>query len=248
MKRDYSIDFIKFFALLLIINSHADICYPQYKMLATGGAIGDSLFLFCSGFTLFLGGVKRFDNYYKRRINRIYPTVFAVIVVMICMDGGLDNISHILYMGAGRPFLNAIMCYYIILYIIRKYLMNKMPIVWLTLIVIVLIAYWFFPYKMETGEKGIYGTSSLFRWIPYFGMMLMGALVGVKREKIECCLYSDTIKLFLCIVLFYGIQMVAHKVDIIAPLQIISIPFLMGICFYAYKVCRAKIFMEIYNS
>lgn len=56
--RDYSVDVIKFFAVILIINSHADIMYPQLKILATGGAIGDCLFLFCSGFTLFMGGGK----------------------------------------------------------------------------------------------------------------------------------------------------------------------------------------------
>ena len=38
--RDISIDILKFFAVFLIINSHADICYPKYSMLATGGAIG----------------------------------------------------------------------------------------------------------------------------------------------------------------------------------------------------------------
>ena len=34
--RDISIDILKFFAVFLIINSHADICYPKYSMLATG--------------------------------------------------------------------------------------------------------------------------------------------------------------------------------------------------------------------
>jgi peptidoglycan/LPS O-acetylase OafA/YrhL len=53
-KRDISIDIIKFLAVLFIINSHADVCYPKYSALATGGAIGDALFLFCSGYTLFL--------------------------------------------------------------------------------------------------------------------------------------------------------------------------------------------------
>ena len=56
VKRDISIDIIKFAAVILIINSHADIMYPQWKILATGGTIGDCLFLFCSGFTLFMGG------------------------------------------------------------------------------------------------------------------------------------------------------------------------------------------------
>ena len=52
-ERDYSIDILKFFAVFLIINSHMDICYPKYSVLATGGAIGDCLFLFASGYTLF---------------------------------------------------------------------------------------------------------------------------------------------------------------------------------------------------
>lgn len=55
--RDISIDIVKFFAVFLIINSHADICYPKYSVLATGGAIGDALFLFCSGYTLWGGKI-----------------------------------------------------------------------------------------------------------------------------------------------------------------------------------------------
>lgn len=77
--RDIAVDILKFLAVLLIINSHADIMYPQMKILATGGAIGDCLFLFVSGFTLFLGSMKNFTAYYKRRITRIYPSVFAAV-------------------------------------------------------------------------------------------------------------------------------------------------------------------------
>lgn len=55
-ERDFAIDVVKFLAVLLIINSHADVMYPHLKILATGGAIGDCLFLFCSGFTIFWGG------------------------------------------------------------------------------------------------------------------------------------------------------------------------------------------------
>ena len=62
-QRDISIDILKFIAVFLIINSHMDALYPKYKMLATGGAIGDVLFLFASGYTLFLSNRKlRFDN------------------------------------------------------------------------------------------------------------------------------------------------------------------------------------------
>lgn len=58
-QRDFRIDVLKFLAIFLIINSHSDIAYPKYSILATGGAIGDCLFLFCSGYTLLLGGGKK---------------------------------------------------------------------------------------------------------------------------------------------------------------------------------------------
>ena len=54
-QRNISIDILKCFAALIITNSHMDILYPKFGALATGGAIGDALFFFCSGFTLFLG-------------------------------------------------------------------------------------------------------------------------------------------------------------------------------------------------
>lgn len=80
-RRDISIDVLKFFAVFLIINSHMDICYPKYSMLATGGAIGDCLFLFASGYTLFWKQPVGFASWYKRRINRIYPSVIMCALV-----------------------------------------------------------------------------------------------------------------------------------------------------------------------
>jgi peptidoglycan/LPS O-acetylase OafA/YrhL len=79
--RNPSIDILKFIAAIFITNSHMEALYHPYEILATGGAIGDVLFFFCSGFTLFLGRMDRFDNWYKRRINRIYPSVFAVGII-----------------------------------------------------------------------------------------------------------------------------------------------------------------------
>lgn len=36
-KRDLSIDILKFFAVLLITNSHMETLYPRFAALATGG-------------------------------------------------------------------------------------------------------------------------------------------------------------------------------------------------------------------
>lgn len=36
-QRDIGIDILKFFAVLLITNSHMELLYGKYSMLATGG-------------------------------------------------------------------------------------------------------------------------------------------------------------------------------------------------------------------
>lgn len=54
--RNVGIDILKCIAAILITNSHMGMLYGKYSVLATGGAIGDALFFFVSGFTLFLGG------------------------------------------------------------------------------------------------------------------------------------------------------------------------------------------------
>ena len=53
-QRDLSIDILKFIACLAITNSHFDVVYGPLSPIATGGAIGDILFFFASGFTIFL--------------------------------------------------------------------------------------------------------------------------------------------------------------------------------------------------
>ena len=91
-------------AALIIINSHSELLYPgKLSVLATGGSIGDALFFFCSGFTLFLKpmrGISYFLNWYKKRINRIYPTVFAFAIIgCLFFDSHADIITIIFRSG-----------------------------------------------------------------------------------------------------------------------------------------------------
>jgi peptidoglycan/LPS O-acetylase OafA/YrhL len=114
-QRDISIDILKFFAVLLITNSHMESLYGKYSALATGGAIGDVLFFFCSGFILFLGRERRFDNYYKRRINRIYPTVFMWALMAATIFHRHSDMLDVVLNGGGW-FVSCIMIYYAVLH------------------------------------------------------------------------------------------------------------------------------------
>ena len=42
-ERNIGIDILKFLAVLLITNSHMELLYGKYSVLATGGTIGDAL-------------------------------------------------------------------------------------------------------------------------------------------------------------------------------------------------------------
>lgn len=247
-ERNISVDIIKFFAVFLIINSHMDIMYPKYSVLATGGAIGDVLFLFCSGFTLFMGKTDRFDNWYKRRINRIYPTVFVCAFLAAVFFGIHLDMKSVILIGGGE-FVAFIMIYYVALYVIRKYMYDKLTYVYLVVGAAVVIVYiFFFPYKYETSSRGIYGIASYFRWLPYFLFMLLGAHLGKTKRTFKYNVSFDSIKLVVCVALFYGIQLISKKYPVIAPMQIITVIPLIGIVFYFYKICNDHFLKKIYYS
>ena len=248
-QRDFAVDIIKFIAVFLIINSHADMMYPRMSILATGGAIGDCLFLFVSGYTIFLGKMQTFGNYYKRRINRIMPSVFAALAfIHIINYNPFINVCDFL----GGEFIEAIMVYYVLLYIIRKYVVNhiKVVIVFVAVVTLVLYVFWF-PYKYETSSMGLYGISTLFRWVPYFAFMLMGAYMGLKNEvtiKYSCKPWVNFVKMVGCLILFYCIQLIARMYPFVAPLQILTLIPLMGIVLYMYHWCKADFFKRVYMS
>ena len=250
--RDISIDVIKFFAVFFIINSHADVCYPKFSALATGGAIGDALFLFCSGYTLFWAATKTFDNYYKRRINRIYPSVFACLLMQIWLGSmTLQDLTWFKLAGGGGDFVVAIMIYYVLLYAVQRWFINRIPWVMGLTAVVTLVAYWFFPYKYEVSNRGLYGTLTIFRWIPYFAMMLMGAWLGLKTKSGEMKVkttWKDPVLMMACLVVFYGIQFAAKKVSAVAPWQIVTIPFLAGIVYYFWRCCNAEWLRKVYET
>lgn len=151
----------------------------------------------------------------------------------------------------GGEFVIAIMIYYVLLYFTQRYFANRLSWIMGATVVATLIAYWFFPYKYETSSKGIYGITTLFRWIPYFGMMLMGAWCGINKKKSKFDFktkWTDVVFMAICLIAFYGIQFAAKRMPAMAPLQIITIPFLAGIVYYFWKCCNAEFFGKIYKT
>lgn len=241
--RDTSIDILKCLAAIAITNSHMDVLYHPYEQLATGGAIGDVLFFFCSGFTLFYGRMGRFDNWYKKRINRIYPTIFAWAIISSIFFDNNHNMKDILISGGGW-FVSCIMLYYIILYFIQKFFMCHLKSVFACVLVITIIWYLFIP---QTTGYNMYG-DTYFKWCHYFIFMLLGGIIGVTKHSWRIHSKTDSIKLICCVICFYGTLHITWKTPSLECLQILSLVPLAGITLYLYKLCNSSYAKRLYNN
>ena len=248
-QRNSSIDILKCLAALMITNSHMELLYGDYSMLATGGAIGDVLFFFCSGYTLFLGRNARFDNWYKRRINRIYPTVFAWALVAAVVFGRDMNMYEIITIGGGW-FISCIMIYYVVLWFVKQYWMERLKWVFVAACAIVLVWYVF----EDSSVRFMYG-NTYFKWCHYFLFMLLGAMCGLRFARGEEAkegsvpLVGCLMRLVVGVTLFYGIQIIGDKWGgIWNHLQIVSLIPLLDICYSLYKLCNTGLVLQLYNK
>ena len=167
--RNYAIDFVKVIATLLVLNSHMGICYGEYSILATGGGLGDALFFFVSGFTLFLGRKANFIDWYKRRLGRIYPPIIAVALVSCLIFGNQESFISVI-LAKNYWFIQCILVCYMLLYPIVRYELSLKVILPISLSIVVLS--YFFLFNLE-GQL-FYGVDNIFRWMVYFCIMLLG--------------------------------------------------------------------------
>ncbi len=240
--RDIGIDIIKFFAAIIITNSHFGHIYPpSLQALATGGAIGDALFFFCSGFTLFLKPAGRFDNWYKKRISRIYPTIFAWAIISAFLFGSTSNMKTTILHGGGW-FVTCIMLYYIVAYFINRYFYNRLYTAFSVATLIVIISYimWDRP-----DNFGMYG-DTLLKWVFFFLAMLLGAIIG-KNRKVMGEKKSLIISI-VSIIAFYAILFMSASNPIANKLQIISLLPLLALTYSTYSLFNGKTALKLFSK
>lgn len=236
-ERIVSIDVLKVIAVFMVLNSHMEICYGKYAILATGGAIGDALFFFCSGFTLLLGGAKSFPNYYKRRIARIYPTVLAVDLFAILFFSLDARIIENLVFGGGW-FVQCIMIYYVPLYFVHRYFTGHFNWLWIVTAVIIISSYYLFFADEWNGTIFMYGETK-FKWVFNFLFMMYGGYAGLHHTQFKYDWKSIPL-FFLSVIIWYSFFFLSKKMSLISDLQYISLIPLFGVVHYLFKICNSQ--------
>ena len=244
--RMHVIDLLKFFAAVLITNSHMIALYPEkYNFLASGGAIGDSLFFFCSGFLLIRGRQLDFMNWYKRRINRIFPTIFAVALIGIAFFGKNPAFIDVILKGGGW-FVQAIFVFYALFWPIKRYCFNRLWLIYILLTVVILLWFFFFWDK----SVSVFSSETYLRWPFCFMMMLVGASVSnqeaSKEDKQEGNVWIWVAGMVLLLLLFNGYQFMGKRLPLLKEFQIVLFPIDMALVYCIYKVFSSPSILKIY--
>lgn len=248
-ERKIGIDILKFLAVFFILNSHMGSLYVKFPMLASGGAIGNALFFFCSGFTLFLkpfGGVRDFPDWYKVRINRIYPTVFAVAIVLCTFFDYRPDINYIILYG-GLWFVTCIMVYYVIIYFIGVYFHDRLTWVLVAVALAFIILYYClkvpFPYSLYADD-----VMELKRYL-YFVFMLFGAWMGtMDTSRQSRRQWLNLLLSLLSAIAFYALCGVTIKQEKLAFLHVFTFVALMAVLYFLYLFADGDFARKIYQS
>lgn len=184
-KRNYGIDFLKFIAAIMITNSHYIPLYQGHNTsFATLGVHGNALFFFVSGFFLTKiktsdGNYVRFDNWIKKKINRLWPTliVFFVFANLIFSK----EISWYDFLFAGHYwFVRCFIVSFSIIYFVLRYLDHYSKHI-LVLSILFTSVYILISPKVN---GSIYHA---FHYVCYFSSMMLGVNIGLHQDKIKIC-------------------------------------------------------------
>ena len=130
MKREikHFLNCLKAIGLLLIINSHSDVFFPErLRFLATGGAIGNSIFFIISGYLTTVNYDRSFLKRLLFRFLRLYIPVY-IILVFYCFTernflAGIHDVEsavEVLFWPTPYWFVSISLVSYVILAICKK--------------------------------------------------------------------------------------------------------------------------------
>lgn len=230
------IELLKFLAAVLITNSHFKALYVEpYTPLGTFGAPGNALFFFISGYTLMLGRKGDFTVWYKRRIQRIWPSIIAWSAFVAPVFFRQTLHWQDIWLAGNYWFVHCIVIYYALFYFLIPYLTNLFKHM---IVLSVILAALYFFFIMPMTPFSIYLES--FHYICFFGIMLMGAYLASKRNECKPMKTWKCLSLaFLMLILFYALQVIGKgKNNFLYYFQILSLLSLYGFIYYAYMSIR----------
>lgn len=186
----------------------------------------------------------RFDNWYKRRINRIYPHRFCMghIKYFLFQPASEYGLYHYSWWRMVRNL--HIMIYYAVLYFIQRFMLHQLKWVF-GIVTLICIACYFIMDR--PADYNMYG-ATYFKWGYYFLFMLLGAMMGISQKQWSFNFKTDFIKVIGSAFVYYAILFAGRKYTPFSELQILSLIPLLFIVYYFYKVCNSDALKKWYTD
>lgn len=242
----FDTNFLRFVGILLVINSHADLFYP-IAALATGGAIGNTLFFALSSFGLLISERKRpteFIPWMTRRVVRIYPTLWVILVLLVIpVDYAFGRITlnedflRVLgwFFYPDLWFLQALIVYYIaIFFVIKNYTLRK------TLLISGGFATFYLWWYVNLDLSQFVIEDVPFKVSFYILTFIFGVYLADINERIKYQGILDYILFGVSVAVLYGHKLLMNQ-GMLAEFQIVQQMALFPTVFYAFKLARSPL-------
>lgn len=201
------------------------------------GLLGDVIFFAVSGFCLY--NIKDgFIQWYKKRIKRIYPTVWIITIIYIIVGfytfEDMNIFQYMIY-PTYYHFIASIILLYILYYIIiknKKFLSNLKNVI-LCVGIIQLIIYIFLYDKSYYHIDVV--REPMIRFL-FFEAMLIGAYFRQNKEKyIDKSKSSNWIITGCLLCLYFGSKLIFTKIKFLSYFQICNQYILIATLFFTLK-------------
>lgn len=244
IKKDKSIYFIQIICSLLIVNYHTSMLeIPYLNLIAKGGFILNTIFVFLSGYFLSLSFSKsnniNFLKFMTKRIKRIYPSLFIVLIITLLYS--LITSKEIIifnylkwFSGFGYFFSNneifsnthlwfvsvILVCY--ILFIPSYKIISTRPFLFISVLGIIIILY---HYLFRENASGIYNNISsdkILRFLYHYLIFVIAIFWQQKNNNIKKFNYVNLVTLILYFIA-YNYFLKNNSYSIIAVILVIPI-------------------------
>lgn len=237
----YYITVLRALAALLITNAHYIGVYPN-DIIANGGLLGDVIFFAVSGFCL-VNIKQNFLGWYKKRIIRIFPTVWIITTLYILLGfytfEDWTVAEYFLY-PTYYHFVASIIVLYIAYFVIMKndILGNNIPKIMLVLFVIEMLLY------LIVYDKSTYHIDNVrepFIRFLFFQSMLLGAYFRKNNGKyINKNKIMNWIIAVMLFALYFATKLAVIRYEELETYQVVNQVILILLLYYLLK-CFAGI-------
>lgn len=214
---------------MIITNAHYENIYP-ISIIANGGLLGDVMFFAISGFCLY--DIKTdFVHWYKKRLLRIYPSVWIITLVYTFLGyyqfRDISTLLSSFIFPTHYHFIGSIVLLYIPFYLIscvakkNEKTQNRTIVGILVLLIIMQLYIYVFFYN-----KSVYHIDSVYEPMIRFlflEAMIIGAIMKINvKQLIQTFSPKSVVSSVILFGLYFISKMGMVRFDWLAPYQIIN--------------------------